>query len=232
MFVKREQIMEDEKKTKNRDEIVSKLNWLTDAMEIMNLKPTPFAAAGGISPSTITRFIKDPFNSRIPRDNTLDTIAMKLGLPLYTGTTTKAKGKASPPLEDGASPLTPKDIGNIQEYDIFLKNKSKNGAQKNETFFWVMKGNALQNRGILDGDILEVDRNAKPKAGDIVCISLQEDPKAKTKTIFRELAALTPVPVCFTATNASHIPMENKVTFIDGITTKIYGVVTLSIRKY
>lgn len=217
--------MKRDKKT----EIDKKFHWLIEVMKATDLKATPLAKAGGVSPSTLTRFLKDPENSRMPMDRTLDAIAIKLGLPTYTGIALNDQAETMPGFqEDGATELTPTDL---EEQEI-AQNFSYLANRRNHLKFWAMKGRALENHGILDGDILVVDYNAEPKTGDVCLISLRDEERITAKSVFRILMTFKPAPICITSTNDQSIDIEEKMILVDGIKARIYGVVSMSFRKY
>lgn len=218
--------MNDDEKS---EEIEKKLNWLKDVMEKTGLKATPLAQAGGISPSTLTRFIKAPNVSRIPRDATLDAMALRLKLPLYTGLNYQETQGFS---EEGATPLTPDYVASDSNLSQFIDVSCKSDNEVSLKNYWIMQGKALENAGILDGDILEVDYHAEPQIKDIVCISLRDEENFSGKTVFRMLATQHPVPAAIMATNEKDVPSDQLVTFIDGVNARVYGVVSKTFRIY
>lgn len=213
------------------DEVAKKLTWLTSLMEALDLKPTPFAKMAGVSPSTITRFLKDPSIRSVPRDNTLDAIAMNLGIPSYTGRTTNEE-KTHGFHEKEAKHLEPLDIANNKHINELFTAKVDVNDDKALEKYWIMNGNLLENIGIIDGDILEVDYQATPQINDIVCISLRDEENIEGKTVFRKLVVQHPVPAAIMATNDKNVPSDQLVTFIDGVNARVYGVVSMVFRKY
>lgn len=207
-------------------EAQKKLEWIQNAMGLTNLKASPLAERAGISPGTLTKFIKDPEGITAPRDTTLNTIARAHGIPPFSGEEAPLIAHSGGFDEDGAAQLTPKDLGGHEEFTKF-KN-IYNDVDENK--FWVMHGDALENIGIYNGTILVVDYARTPKEGDIVCLSLRDEQHKTAKTIFRKYIASAPVGVCAVATNNENI--RPLIHFIDGINVKIYGVVSMSLRKH
>lgn len=218
------------KEQEQEDEVAKKLEWLTSLMEAMDLKPSPFAKLAGVSPSTITRFIKDPSKRSVPRDNTLDAIAMNLRIPSYTGRVVNEELKGFH--EGEAKPLSPTIIADNEHIAELLSTKANIHDEQELEKYWVMNDNLLENSGILDGDILEVDYQAIPQVNDIVCISLRDEENITGKTVFRKLIKLHPAPVAIMTTNQKVTPTEDLVTIIDGISAQVYGVVSTVLRKY
>lgn len=216
-------------KDEKNHEIEKKLKWINSVMELKKLKPTPLAQAGGISPATLTRFLKDPFNSRVPRDNTLDSMALKLDVPFYSEIDVHdCRGFA----DDGATPITPEQAENDKTLKTLMNSNNDPVSDAIITNFWIMRGEALENVGILDGDILEVDYHAEPKIGDIVCISLRDEENFTGKTVFRLLATQHPIPAAVMATNKNIEDTSKLATFIDGVNARVYGVVSRTFRNY
>jgi SOS-response transcriptional repressor LexA len=50
---------------------------------------------------------------------------------------------------------------------------------------WIMKSWSLDLLGILPGDVLMVDQNRRPKAGDIVCAQITDLATGRTETVMR-----------------------------------------------
>ena len=87
---------------------------------------------------------------------------------------------------------------------------------------WVMRSRALENSGVLPGDVLVVDLNASPTDGDIVCAQLYNR-AGEVETAFRIYEK--PFLVA-----ASSDPAFRRPTLIDGDRAQIKGVVVASLR--
>lgn len=199
-----------------------KLQWLKNALKQTGLKPSPFAKRANVSPSTVLDFLNDPDKKNPPSDRIFQQLALHHNLPaLFEGPETPIKNHFS---EDGAQQLSPAHLGSEEEFHQ-IKKAYSNDADKH---FYVMKGRALENEDIKDGDILVVDYKRIPKTNDIVCISLRDEEKMTAQTIFRKYIEQPPVSLCITATSDETI--EPNVLFSDGNRVKIYGVVSMSSR--
>ena len=217
-IVNREQIMNEAKK---------KLNWIKQAEEITGKSPSPLAKEAGLSSGTLTRFLKDPENAAPPRDSTLNTIARYWGLTEYSGPSIIGTEKKQPGFHDSAAELAPKHVGSEERFkqiQLFSKNTDNSKS-------WVMQGRGLENLGILEGDILIVDYDATPVAGDVLLLHLRDEENITAKTVFRQLMTLEPTAICVTSTNDNSIPLNEKMIFVDGISARIYGVVSTVLRN-
>lgn len=207
----------------NDSEKDEKLDWLRKALEQTGLKASPFATQAGVSPGTLLNFMKSPDAKNPPSDRIFQQLAQYHNLiPLYETIVTAPNNQFS---EDGAHQLAPGHIGSDKEFKQ-IKTALSSDADKH---FYVMRGRALENEDIRDGDILVVDFKRSPKNNDIVCISLRDEENIKAQTIFRKYIEHAPVSLCITATNDETI--EPKVLFPDGNSAKIYGVVSMHLRK-
>lgn len=87
------------------------------------------------------------------------------------------------------------------------------------TYFVRVKGDSMEDAGIIEGDIVVLDRSIMPKNGDIVIASLEGD--VTLKYFEKNDGVLKLVPA-----NISYQPI-----IVNG-PCEILGVVTGSVRKY
>ncbi|MBN9458504.1 MAG: hypothetical protein J0I54_17880 [Bosea sp.] len=89
---------------------------------------------------------------------------------------------------------------------------------------WTLRTRALEDEGYFPGDVVIVDMNAQPEAGDIVCAQLYDfERPGQTRTVFRLFHP--PFLVGASKEDNARVPQ-----LIDG-TVGIKGVVELAIRK-
>ena len=90
------------------------------------------------------------------------------------------------------------------------------------TFFVRVKGDSMVDAGILDNDVLVVDRSLAPRQGCIVVAVVDGEFTVKT------LGCDKDGQMCLVPANRKH----SVITIKDGMNVEIWGVVTGSIRKY
>ena len=93
---------------------------------------------------------------------------------------------------------------------------------KQETTFFVrIKGDSMIDAGILDNDIVIVDRSKQARLGDIVLASIDGEFTVKTLSKKKEAPVLLPA-------NKNYQPLEIK----EASQFEVWGVITGSVRKF
>ena len=93
---------------------------------------------------------------------------------------------------------------------------------KQETTFFVrIKGDSMVDAGILDNDIVIVDRSKQARLGDIVLASIDGEFTVKTLSKKKEIPVLLPA-------NKNYQPLEIK----ESSQFEVWGVITGSVRKF
>ncbi|WP_198021018.1 hypothetical protein [Mesorhizobium sp. LNJC391B00] len=146
----------------------------------MNLSLSDLALNAGLAASTVTRYINDKSGKLSVTERTIEAIAVYSGIPKNVlpgqrrlpgfGESETVKYDAR---QDGALP----DWVNTA---IAAHKGNRNGVEP-----WLMKGWALDQLGILPGDILMIDQNRRPKAGDIVVAQLTDPVTQRTESVMR-----------------------------------------------
>lgn len=155
--------------------------WLRAVARYMNLSLSDLARNSSLAASTVTRFVNDRSNKLTITEKTLDAISAYSGVAKNVMPGQKRLPGFS---ESEAVPYDPitegeklPDWANAAVEAMKLKG---NGIEP-----WIMKGWALDLLGILPGDLLFIDRNKRPKAGDIVIARLTDLATSRAETVIR-----------------------------------------------
>lgn len=191
-------------------------DWLRDIIARHGIAPTRLAKAAGLTPTTITRKVNDPSDTTILSDANVAKIVAYLGEPapaFHGGVAAPAAGfrdrEAEPYLAVPHDPLA----------DAIARLTAHEGVDA-----WVLGSRALDYEGYRPGDILIVDLNGQPRAGDVVCAQLYDWQRpGGTQTAFRLYEP--PYLVGAGPDDASRKPR-----LIDSENVVIKGVVLTSLR--
>lgn len=191
------------------------LDWIEAVIDLKGWTRTDWARTAGVDPSTLSKFINDPQKAQTLGSNTV------------------AKLKRVSPLPPYQTVATPR-LGGLAETEAFTyKPPSNDGddtaaavsaimAKHNAVDAWVLSSRGLDAIGYYPGDVLLVDLNGIPKAGDIVCAQLYTRP-GNAETVFRIYEP--PYLVAATLDRALTKPL-----LVDNDQIGIRGVVITSIR--
>lgn len=192
------------------------LDWLNFILEIKGWKPHHLAKISGVDPSTFARFFdkKNPHSTRTLNSRSVELIAEASGVPPFETTI----------------PQTSRGIAG-QESEAYeaVKITTTNEAvkallgTKNGIDPWVLRSRALESAGYMPGDILIVDMNATPSAGDVVCAEVY-DRSGKPELVMRIFEHPFLVAATFD-------PSLFKPMLVDNDRIAVRGVVIASIRE-
>lgn len=166
-----------------------------------------------LSHSTITRFMNSGDKAGTLATLTISQIADATGVPataLAAGVESVSEGEAEPYISG--------DTNNRFEQAIKVLTGGRNGADP-----WLLRTNALEDAGYQPGDVVIVDLNAVPVAGDAVCAQVYDWDKMRAETVFR----IFDEPYLVAASRDARL---RKPMVVDGKGVVIKGVVTDLIR--
>lgn len=154
--------------------------WVRAVARYMNLSLSDLALKSGLAASTVTRYINDTSGTLTITERSLDAIARYSGVPKHV-----LPGERRLPGfgESEAVPYSEWQDEKLPEWvlaAIAAHKRNRNGVEP-----WIMKGWALDLLGILPGDVLMIDQNARPRGGSIVCAQLTDLATGKTETVMR-----------------------------------------------
>lgn len=154
--------------------------WLRAVAQHMNQSLSELALNSGLAASTLTRFMNDRSGKLTVTDRTLDAVARYTGVPKNV-----LPGQRSLP-GFGESEVVPFEAGSAEPPPQWVHTAvAAHKGNRNGVDAWVMKGWALDLLGILPGDIIMIDQNRRPKAGDIVCAQLRDLATGRAETVMR-----------------------------------------------
>lgn len=154
--------------------------WLRAVSGYMNLSLSELAVRSGLAASTVTRFMNDKSGTLTITERTLDAISRFSGVPRNTLPGQKALpgfGESEAAVYDSR---TDDQLPAWVDAAIRAAKGTRNGVEA-----WIMKGWTLDMLGILPGDILIIDQNKRPRAGNIVCAQLTDLATGRTETVMR-----------------------------------------------
>jgi len=156
--------------------------WIRSVARHMNLSLSDLAVNSGLAASTVTRFINDTSGKLTVTERTLDAISRYSGVPrgAYPGQR-RLPGFG----ESEATRYTSETQLDEMLPPWVLAAINAHKGNRNGVEPWVMKSWSLDLLGILPGDVLMIDQNKRPKAGDIVCAQISDLVTGRTETVMR-----------------------------------------------
>lgn len=147
--------------------------WLQAVLAALQLSPTGLAKRAGVNPATLTRFLNSPEWPHELRPQTIRSLETASGM---------AFGGEERPTGLRESEASRYDAGGEELWDAVIRQTigCSNGVDP-----WLLQSSCLEEEGYLPGDILLVDLNATPRAGDIVCVQKYEWSQERPQTLFR-----------------------------------------------
>lgn len=153
--------------------------WLTAVAKHLNLSPSQLALNAGMAASTLTRYLNDNSGQVGLTEKTLEKIASYSGFRpgQYPG------GNRAGFSEADAVPYNATSAAELPSWVSLAIREAKGG--RNDIEAWVMKGGALDAAGVLPGDILIFDQNARARSGDIVLAQIVDYANDAAETVIR-----------------------------------------------
>lgn len=184
--------------------------WIQAVASYMNLSLSELATNSGLAPSTITRFMNDGTGKLGVTDRTLEAIAT------YSGVAKNVlPGQRSIP-GLGENEVVPFDKHHLEAIPAWVDGAiaairgDRNGIEP-----WLVKSWALDLLGIVPSDILVIDQNRRPKAGDVVIARITDLVTGSTEAVVRQYRP--PFIITHSAKSGSTTPEvvdENRVVII------------------
>lgn len=155
--------------------------WLKAVAAYLNLSLSDLALKSGLAASTVTRYVNDGTSSLTITERSLDAISKFSAIPKNVMPGQRALPGFS---ESEAVPYDARQQGDRApewvNQAIAAHKAGRNGVEP-----WVMRSWALDLMGVLPGDILMIDQNRRPRAGNIVCVQLTDLASGRTETVMR-----------------------------------------------
>ncbi|GAA2871756.1 hypothetical protein GCM10010837_24100 [Aminobacter niigataensis] len=154
--------------------------WIRAVARYMNLSLSDLALNSKLAASTVTRYINDRSGKLTITDRSLDAISAYTGIPKNV-----FPGQRRLP-GFGQSEAVPYDANQDERLpDWVIAAIDAHRGNRNGVEPWLMKSWALDLLGILPGDVVLVDQNLRPKAGDVVIAQLTDLATGKTEAVMR-----------------------------------------------
>lgn len=149
--------------------------WLSRVKSITGMTVTDLARAAGKHHTTLTNFMNKPARGPL-NPLTIELVSQATGVPA----TMEARGTPAPAgSTDEAEPY-------VDSGDNPIAAAIKLFSAGNATIAaWRLRTHALENVGFLPGDIVLVDPDRQPAAGEAVCAEAYDGIKARTETVWR-----------------------------------------------
>lgn len=193
--------------------------FLDDAVRHSGLSLTQIARSGKLNPSTLTRFRNATTHTGLLSTATLAAVAELTGIPVPAGIPAAPAGTRARGLrEPEAEPYFASEGSRMAALVAAITGNATHLVP------WEMRSNALELEHILAGDVVILDMNAEPRAGDIVCAQIYDwaNP-ANTQTVWRVYEA----PFLLSASADRN---QRKPRLVDGENVAIKGVVQEVLR--
>lgn len=186
--------------------------WLQQVLDKTQLAPYALARKASLAPQTLTEFLNNPEKSHMLSGRTIAKLEDAVGM--RYGPEPRAQGMRESEAEPYHShPLTTEDD--------FVRAAI---SGRNAMAPWRLASRAIEAAGYLPGDILVVDLNLGPRAGDVVCAQLYDWNGAKAETVFR----IWEPPGYLVA--ATTDPKLRRIFVVDNENVAVKGVVVATIR--
>lgn len=152
--------------------------WLEHIVTSTGLTITEIARAGGLHPSTLTRFKAKNDAGHTLTSSTVRKIENATRVPAYV---TDMRPAIQSFAENEAQPfLAREETGNPVETALRTATKAAQNIQ-----LWTMKANTLSAMGYPAGMVVAIDHDAEPRDGDAVCAQKYDYRRGTAETIFR-----------------------------------------------
>lgn len=190
------------------------LDWLDFVLRAKGWKVAELSRRTKINASTFAKFRNDPENKARLEPSTIMLIEEASGIKAYENS---VHGKPRGLAESESSRYEAEPL-DVVDGAVKAMQSDRNGMDP-----WVLRSRCLEAAGYLPGDVLMVDLNARPQAGDIVCAQVY-DRAGQADTVFRILE--DPFLVASTLDRTLVKPL-----LIDNDRVVVRGVVVASFRE-
>lgn len=154
------------------------LDWVNFILSHKRWSARRLAVEAEIDPSTLSRFINDPTQSRMLNSYSIEKIERASGVPAFETSASALPLPVAGFGEGDGEPYHLSTDASLRDAISALKH-GRNGVDP-----WVLKSRCLETAGYIPGDVLIVDLNAVPQNGDIVCAQVF-DRNGQPETVFR-----------------------------------------------
>lgn len=187
------------------------LAWLDNIVATSGLELSNVARRARLDPSTLTRFHSKNESGHTLTSKTIKKIEDAFGIPAY-------EVRRRPSLTAFQEPdAEPYKVDNDAQ-ELMIQALRTVVSKSNSVDLWVMKSHVLSAAGYRQGDVLLVDRDATPRAGDAVCAQIYDWRRGTAETIFR----IYRTPYLLTASSQGEPALPE---VVDDETVVIKGVV-------
>lgn len=151
-------------------------DWLLKVKDSTRLSWTAIAREAGIAPSTLTKAVNDPDHPHILSTGTIAKISRAFKIPApgaYSDDAMPAIAapEAAPYAFDG-----PAEFDNVVRAFV---------AARPEREAWQLSTRALELVGYVPGDVVIIDRDVQPQAGDVVCAQVYDFRAVRAQLVWR-----------------------------------------------
>lgn len=192
------------------------VRWVRAVMaHLGGLSANELAKRAGFSASTLQRPLNDPSWPHAMSATTLAKIADAAGLKPMEYPSRGGFGEIE------AEPFVFEETDAIgQNFDRAVREltRGRNGRDA-----WTMRSRALENAGVLPGDVMIVDQNMTAMPKDLVCAQVYDWPRMQAETVFRVYEP----PFLLTASSQG----TTRPLMVDGDKIVIRGVVDAVLRR-
>lgn len=196
-----------ETRDEDRDALRS---WISENLREHELSATKAAKAAGMATSTLTKFLKnDPDYTFTPTTTSVAKLERLFG----RAAPRSAQGSVVLPQIEAAMVSMPKLPTSRQEAALAALAASRKGVE-----VWRIMGDALQAAGVMVGDVLVVDLNEPPMAGDIVCAEIHD--RGSRRTVFRLYEKPYLVAASFDPALRTPIVVDDRNVIVRGVVTE------------
>jgi hypothetical protein len=193
-------------------------DWLKSLPAITGKKLTTLAKEIKVSPSTLTRPVSEgEHGTSTLHAATITKIVAHTGVAApadMTGSPLRGRTGALRGFGEDAVPFAPEPGDAIAAAVKALTGGSNTIAP------FTLRSTALELAGFMPGDIVLVDLNASPRAGDAVCAQVYDWPNMRAETVMRIYASAPPVALLIArSTDPALVPLV-----VDGDRVLVKGV--------
>lgn len=153
------------------------LAWLQAIYDETRWNQSELSRKAGVSHATLSRFVNDTTNTKKLDTDTVAKLLAVSPIPHYENSRAQIPQGFT---EREAEPLRLEAVTDSTVVRMVQAAKAgQNGVDP-----WTLNNRAIENLGYLPGDIVMVDLNARPEAGDVVCAQVF-DRMGNAETAFR-----------------------------------------------